>query len=229
MKVNGEYGEDLWERKIKVQGEVGVIAGSLSTLTKINDSTKRFIKFFDKNISPLIKKNARILDLGVGPMARFSIEFAKRGYIVTGLDISKTTLDYAKKYILKSGEDIRLIKDDITKFSERDNKKYDLIICINTFYHIPPHLSGISLMKMNKLLRKGGYCLIGFGLKKKRKLKDLPFRFLYWTGHYLKSLFGLGFRTNITAFKKKEIKEIIDCSLFKIKKIFPKGIYLIKK
>ncbi|MEM1577969.1 MAG: hypothetical protein QXM27_03100 [Candidatus Pacearchaeota archaeon] len=62
--AHGEYGEEVWEKKIRTQNEVGVIAGTISSLDEINKDTLNFMKFFDKEISPLIKRNAKILDLG---------------------------------------------------------------------------------------------------------------------------------------------------------------------
>ena len=41
-------------------------------------------------------KNARILDIGCGT-GRHSIELAKRGYMVTGIDFSEAQLDMARQ------------------------------------------------------------------------------------------------------------------------------------
>ncbi|MEM2090011.1 MAG: class I SAM-dependent methyltransferase [Candidatus Pacearchaeota archaeon] len=97
------------------------------------------MKFFDKEISPLIKRNAKIFRFRGGSLARFSIEFAKRGYEVIGMDISKTILKYAEKNL--NNVKIKLLKEDITSL-ENINEKFDFSFCSATFYHIPPHSMG---------------------------------------------------------------------------------------
>ena len=226
--ANGEYGEKIWEAKIKTQDEVGVIRGTMCSLETLNRQTTDWIKWIDSDVLTKLNKKSKILDAGVGPMARFAIEFAKRNYRVTGVDISQTTLDYAKKYIDAEGVKIELIKDDIVSLSSiRD--KFDLIFCIETFFHIPPHLTGIALKRFYELLTPGGYCLVQFAIKKKTSLKQLIFDFFYFGGHYVKRLFGAGFKVNISRFTKIEITEMIEQCGFRIDKEFEHGIFLIKK
>ena len=40
--TNGAYGEKVWNDKIKAQGEVGVIFGTVSSMKKVNEETKKF-------------------------------------------------------------------------------------------------------------------------------------------------------------------------------------------
>lgn len=225
---NGEYGEDVWERKINVQKEVGVISGTVGSLKEINRDTSKLMSLFDKEIKPIIKRDAKILDLGVGPLARFSIEFARRSYKVTGIDISKTTLNYAKKYIDKANVKVRLLKEDITEMN-RIKEKFDLVFCYATLYHIPPHLTGISLIKINNILNKGGKLFVDFGIVTRKCLKDYPKTFFYWCGHYLKRIVGKGFNVNVSRFTFREIKEMIKKGGFEIEKRFGKSTFLLIK
>jgi 2-polyprenyl-3-methyl-5-hydroxy-6-metoxy-1,4-benzoquinol methylase len=226
--ANGQYGEDVWERKIKAQNEVGVISGVIGSIKKINIRTKKIISLLEEEVFPQIKQKAKVLDAGCGPLARFSIEFSKRGYDTIGVDISDTTLNYAKKYAEKNNTKITFVKDDMTEL-KKIPKGLDLIFCYSTFYHIPPHLTGIALMRFNEKLKKGGFGFIEFGVARKKTLKDFFWSIFYWTGHYLKRLFGKGFKVNISYFTKKEINELILKSGFKIKKIFPGNNYFIQK
>jgi 2-polyprenyl-3-methyl-5-hydroxy-6-metoxy-1,4-benzoquinol methylase len=227
-KINGLYGEQVWERKIKEQNEVGVIFGTVSSVREIKKNTKKVMQQIESEVIPLIKTKGKILGLGVGPLARFAIEFSKKGFNTKGLDISPTTLDYAKKYIMLTKSQVGLIKGDITEL-EKIKEKFDFIYCIETFYHIPPHLTGISLIKIKEKLADRGYALIGFGvLIKKNFLTRLKEPF-YWGGHYLKRLLGKGFRVNISLFTKKEINEMIIKSGLKTVKILEGNLYLLKK
>jgi len=101
-KINGLYGKQVWERKIKEQDEVGVIIGTVGSIKELKKYTQIGMQQIESEVIPLIKKKGKVLDLGVGPLARFAIEFSKRGFNTTGIDISPTTLDYAKRYAEES-------------------------------------------------------------------------------------------------------------------------------
>ena len=218
----------MWERKINIQNEVGVISGVVGSLKEINKDTIRLLSLFDKEIKPIIKKDAKILDLGFGPLARFSIEFAKRGYRVTGIDISKTILKCAKKYIDKANVKVRLLKGDITEI-DKIREKFDLVFCYATFYHIPPHLTGISLIKINNILNKDGRLFVEFGTITKKSLKDYIRTPFYLGGHYIKRLFGKGFHVNVSRFTSREIEEMVEKAGFEIEKKIGKSIFLLTK
>src|SRR3989338_7461335 len=101
------WGKEIWDKKQSEQGSLGVIAGIRETRNILDSQTKREFEIIERKVLPLLNKNARILDAGVGPFARFSIEFAKRGYSATGIDISPRVLEMAKKRTEISGYKIR--------------------------------------------------------------------------------------------------------------------------
>ena len=80
------------------------------------DSVERFIGKHSKT--------EEILDLGCGT-GRFSIELAKRGYKITGLDIADEMLEVAIANARKANVNIRFIKGDIRSF--RLGNKIDII------------------------------------------------------------------------------------------------------
>src|SRR5919199_5263013 len=69
----------------------------------------------------------RILDLGCG-QGRHSIELARRGYEVTGLDQSPVLLAEAKHRAAEAGVNVRWILADM-----RDAPKEDFDLCVNLF------------------------------------------------------------------------------------------------
>ncbi len=95
-----------------------------------NDAASRNIITIGKTIEWIVSKipkNARVLDLGCGPGLYASL-LAKKGYIVTGIDISQGSIDYAKKTAMEENLQIDYycmdyIKGDI-------GKGYDAAICI---------------------------------------------------------------------------------------------------
>ena len=107
------------------------------------------------------------MDIGIGPLARFSIEFCRGGYDVTGVDISNTTLNFAKEYINRSNcKNIKLIKDDLIEL-KRINEKFDLVFCVGTFGHIPSFLSIDTLKSFNRVLKGGSFCIVDIWIKKR--------------------------------------------------------------
>jgi len=219
---------NVWEDKIKSQkNEVSIIHGNNSSMKRVNEELSRRMSFFDKWMLPLIPKNGNILDCGVGPMARFSIEFAKRGYKVTGVDISKTTLDYAKKWIKRSNQKIKLIQDDLTELN-KINQDFDLVFCIQTFGHIPSYLALETLSKFNSKLKKNGLCYISFWLESEKTTKQLVKGLAYQLAHKIRKKFVKSYSVNCSTYTHEEIKDIAKRTGFKVLKNNA-GEYLLQK
>ncbi len=72
-------------------------------------------------------KSLKILDLGCGT-GRHSIELAKRGYTITGVDLSESLLNRAKEKALQQKVNINFIKADARNLNF--SKEFDLIIML---------------------------------------------------------------------------------------------------
>jgi SAM-dependent methyltransferase len=68
-----------------------------------------------------------VLDIGCGT-GRHSIELARRGYRVTGVDLSPGMLAEARKTAADAGVDVEWIASDATRFTPA--KAYDAAICL---------------------------------------------------------------------------------------------------
>ncbi len=68
-----------------------------------------------------------ILDIGCG-VGRHSIELAKRGYQMTGVDISAGMLFQARKNAEAAGVNVKWIQSDATQF--KPSKTFDAAICL---------------------------------------------------------------------------------------------------
>lgn len=73
-----------------------------------------------------LPQGSSILDIGCG-VGRHSIELAKRGYQMTGVDISAGMLFQARKNAEVAGVNVRWIQSDATQF--KPSKTFDAAIC----------------------------------------------------------------------------------------------------
>ena len=221
------WGREIWDKKQEEQGSLGVIAGTVETKNWFDKQTRIEFKTIEKEILPLLPKKAKVLDVGVGPFARFSIEFERRGFDVTGIDISPKVLEAAKKRIEATGFKIKLFEDDLTNI-KKVKQKQDLVFCFGTFGHIPSFLALRTLNEFNKVLKNGGYAYIHFWLNKEKDIKKIMHDFAYDLGHYIKRKMGKSYKVNSSFYTEEEIEEMAKLSGFEIVKKIDDN-YLLEK
>ena len=86
------------------------------------------LHFIDK----LMPKSGHILDAGGGP-GRYTMEMAKRGYLVNHLDLNPGYVDYTKKVMEESGLSKQLVdsvEGDICDLSRFDDNTFDGVLCL---------------------------------------------------------------------------------------------------
>lgn len=230
MEEIKSWGKEVWENKIRNENEFTVILGRgklFSNYKTLDLNTKRIMTILDKEIFPLIKSKGSILDAGTGPMARFAIEFSKRGYKVIGVDVSKMALKLAKNHIREANiNNIKLQQADLIELNLKH--KFDLIFCFATFAHIPCHLGLFVLRNFNKCLYDDGYVLIEFHVKKEKViLIELAHLIIY----KLIKKFKKRNYTLCSFYAEDEIKDMISKTGFELVKIIDRkrSLYLLKK
>jgi SAM-dependent methyltransferase len=93
-----------------------------------NVFTKNTLREVDFLLEELdLQQGSSILDVGCGT-GRHSIELAKRGYAVTGLDLSAEMLAQAEQGAKAAGVKVNWIRSDAARFSL--SEKYDAVICL---------------------------------------------------------------------------------------------------
>ena len=125
--------------------------GPLKTLHQINPLRVKFIK---DNIDI---QNKKILDIGCGA-GILSVELAKQGADVTGIDLAKQAIMTAKLYVLDKHKNDNLNINSkhiaIDKLAESSETKYDIITCMEMLEHVPYPEKIIS--NASKLLNGNG-------------------------------------------------------------------------
>lgn len=81
--------------------------------------------FIEQEIA--FNKSARILDVGCGT-GRHAIELTRRGYDVTGVDLSPSQLELAREKSAAEGLDIRFIQQDAREMAF--DQEFDLVIML---------------------------------------------------------------------------------------------------
>ena len=106
-----------------------------------------------------VKEGAKILDLCCG-IGRHSLEFARRGFQVTGVDRTKSYLDKAKKQAKAEDLPIELVNEDMRNFCRDD--AFDVVINMFTSFGYFEDASDDRQVVENvyRSLRSGGKFLI---------------------------------------------------------------------
>lgn len=112
----------------------------------------------------------RLIDLGCGP-GLYAHAFARKGYAVTGIDISASSIGYARAWARREREDIRYRRADYLR--QPIKGKYELATCIYCdFGALVPEEQRRFLGNIRGALEKDGlfiFDVFGAGLSTTRK------------------------------------------------------------
>lgn len=147
-----------------------------------------------KKLIEKIPKDSLILDAGCGagiPAAKFLV---KEGYKVVGIDISKKMINLAKKNVPQGKFRIMGLYD--LKFKD---KTFDAVVSFFTILHLEKSKVPKVFREFNRILKDKKYLLFSINRGKGQGYFEF-----------------LGKRTFFSGYLKKEIKEILRKSNFKI-------------
>ena len=220
------FGQEIWDKKMREQGELGVIAGVRAKKEQVDRDAVQILGFFDREVHQYLKGN-KVLDVGVGPMSRFLIGLSKRGLIVDGVDISPLVINESKKKAESSGvTSSKFLNIDITK--EIPKGGYDFIFCFGTFGHFPGYTALDVMRNFNKVLNKGGVCMIHFWKPRSLGLKEIVSSFIYDTLRLIKlKFYGKSYLVSCSFYTKEDINEMCERSGFSIIKIEDRPNYFL--
>lgn len=116
--------------------------------------TLQEVSFIEKEIRK--NKRVRILDVGCGT-GRHAIELARRGYDVTGLDLSPSQLERAEEKAREAGVRVKFIRKDAREFDFRAGFGLVIMLCEGGFPLMETdEMNFLILENCAKSLRKGG-------------------------------------------------------------------------
>jgi len=105
-----------------------------------------------EDVAASLPVGSRVLEVAPGP-GFLAIELAKRGYSVTGLDISKSFVEIAGRNAREAGVTIDFRRGDVARMPFADNS-FDFIVCVAAFKNFPDPIAALN--EMHRVLRPGG-------------------------------------------------------------------------
>jgi SAM-dependent methyltransferase len=141
------------------------------------DISSRKFSFIERSVDWIVSyfhvtENTRIADFGCGP-GLYSTRLAQKGGLVTGIDFSRNSLEYAQKQADKLSLEISFVNENYLAYETTET--FDLIIMIMCdFCALSPVQRHKLLQKFHGFLEPGGHVLLdvyspeAFGKKKEQ-------------------------------------------------------------
>jgi 2-polyprenyl-6-hydroxyphenyl methylase/3-demethylubiquinone-9 3-methyltransferase len=102
-------------------------------------------------------KGQQVLDVGCGG-GILSEALAAAGAQVTGLDLSKTSLQTAKMHLFESGLEVNYQLQSIEEHAAEHSEQYEVVCCLEMLEHVPDPAGIISACL--KALKPGGWLFL---------------------------------------------------------------------
>jgi tellurite methyltransferase len=120
---------------------------------------------------PKIISQGNVLDVGVGE-GRNALFLAKKGFEVTGVDVSKEAVDKFLKFAKDKKLDVKGIVSDFVDF--KFNQKYDVIISVATLHLISKNKVIDTIKKIKQHTKPNGINLLTVFTTKDIGFKEYP-------------------------------------------------------
>ncbi len=146
----------------KLSGEWWDENGKFQSLHKFTDIRIKYIKRVVSKYTSSKKSNTfdkiKCLDVGCGG-GLLSERIARLGALVTGIDVTKSSIEIAKVHALKSGLHINYLNTGISSFAKKNtSRKFDLIIASEVVEHLDDR--AIFFEEVSKLLNNYGILIL---------------------------------------------------------------------
>ena len=105
-----------------------------------------------EDVAAWLPAGSRVLEVAPGP-GFLAIELAKRGYTVTGIDISKSFVEIAGRNARDAGVAIDFRRGDVARMPFADDS-FDFVVCVAAFKNFPDPIAALD--EVHRVLRRGG-------------------------------------------------------------------------
>lgn len=165
------------------------------------ESASWFYQFVEDETIPV----GVALDLGCGTGER-SIHLAKKGFTVTGVDISETAIKHARKFADEAGVRVEFYTKDVADLSFLKNRMFDFILDFSNLHGIAGEKQSRYAQEITKHLKpKGLFFLRCFSKRTPNRDKDYflgpevkGWKIWYFSRNDILSLFGNDFKITKT-------------------------------
>lgn len=123
-------------------------------------NTRRHMWSNKKELEDLVHRlppGSAVLDAGCGS-GYASLFLARRGFRVTGIDISKQMLRLAKRKVPGA----TFLRMDMRKI-DLPEKGFDGVVCLYAIFHVPRRSHQSILFRFGSLLKRGGFLMVLMG------------------------------------------------------------------
>jgi len=149
------------------------IAASYYSHRDLNKFNGELDKFID-----LLPKNGHVLDVGCGAGIPTGKYLVSRGLKVTGIDISDTMLEMARKNVPEAD----FINKDMNKLDFKRNS-FDGIISVYTLFHVPKNNHLNIFKQFFKILKPDGILLINTGTSESEGVSKFFGEPMFWSNY----------------------------------------------
>jgi ubiquinone/menaquinone biosynthesis C-methylase UbiE len=175
-----------------------------------------------RDVSERVKAGGSVLEVAPGP-GYLAIELARRGFVVTGLDISHSFVRIARENAAKAGQSIAFQYGDAAHMPFED-ESFDYVVCMAAFKNFTDPVGAID--EIHRVLRPGGSASI-YDLRKDASGADIDREIGGMKMTRLNALFTkLVFRTVLlkNAYREEKLARIVRHSRFATGEIIREGI-----
>ncbi len=141
------------EKGYKGMGMEGFVARWYANLT---GKSRQEFQALARRMADELPPGSRVLEVAPGP-GYFAVELAKLGYPVTGLDISRTFVEIARKNAEQAGVRVEFRQGDAAAMPFAD-QSFDFLLCRAAFKNFTQPVR--ALQEMHRVLRPGGRAVI---------------------------------------------------------------------
>jgi ubiquinone/menaquinone biosynthesis C-methylase UbiE len=117
--------------------------------------TRRFIDTA-RAMSEQLPPGSAVLEVAPGP-GFLAVELARRGYQVSGLDISRTFVEIASEQARQAGVSVDFRHGDVARMPFADGS-FDYVVCTAAFKNFPDPVTALD--EIHRVLRPGARALI---------------------------------------------------------------------